>query len=218
MPILRKSWKPSKQPAWLFKVNTLKSTLHSHALQYLMRALAIIVLLGAGVVKNSALAEQHCQLQLSEPNIDHGEFVRERPTQAQHSTGLMPVGKRTVYLSAICAVDSVIGLSFNGEKSSELGYRFAKGGQFTLKVIEARLDDKPVRLRPLNRADAATSGRLIRPGGQLVAYEGPQLAAGKHLSVQIEVDTMIDIAGTRVSQDEEWEGSGHFELHLVQTP
>lgn len=219
MPISQKPSKPSKQRAWLFKVNTLRPVLSTlttrKVFQRLLRALAILAVLGLGVVKNPTHAQPQCQLQLNETTIDLGSFSRDQPTQIP-GMSLLSLGKRTINLTASCGTNSVIALSFRALQGSEVGYRFAKNGIFTLKIIDAQLDGKPVRLRTLDTTTSTPNQPFLRPGDKLAPYSGPVLASGEHLSLQIEIETMIDREGTRVSADEELEGMGRFEVRAIQ--
>lgn len=172
---------------------------------------AILLLTGFYGLAYPAFADDRCQLQLSEAVIDYGAYTRTQPTPAQRNSSLMHVGKRTLSLSATCSANTVIALTFKGERSNEQGYRFSKNGLFTLKVTDAQLDGRSVSLRTPDAAQAQ-NGALIRPGEAVVPYAGTNVTAGRQLTVQIEVETLIDLAGTRVNADEEWEGSGHFEI------
>ncbi|WP_421535050.1 hypothetical protein [Pseudomonas marginalis] len=194
-------------------MNALKSLSHryTHASP---STLAFITLLGVGVINNGAQAEQQCQLQLSESTLDLGRFNRDQPVPIKGSN-LLSVGKRTLNLSATCGADSVMALTFKGAQGREQGYRFANNGVFIVKVIGAQLDGKPVRLRPLDAAQTTASELFVQPGQELSPYVGTTPATGEYLNVQVEIEARIDRAGMRVSADEEWEGSGQFEVRMV---
>ncbi|MCK3832726.1 hypothetical protein [Pseudomonas fluorescens] len=178
-----------------------------------LNTLAFITLLGLGGINSPAQAEQQCRLQLSESTLDLGRFNRDQPVQVK-GTNLLSLDKRVLNLFATCGANSVMGLAFKGQSGEEKGYRFAKNGVFVLKVINAQLDGKPVRLRPHNAEEIATSELLIQPGQELLPYVGTFPVSGEHLTVQVEIETRIDSAGTRVSADEDWEGSGQFEVRM----
>ncbi|QZC93112.1 hypothetical protein K2E96_19050 [Pseudomonas sp. ERGC3:05] len=126
-------------------MNALKSLSHlyTHAK---LSVLALIALLGLAI-SNPAQAEQQCQLQLSESALDLGRFNRDQPVPVKGSN-LLSLGKRTLNLSATCGANSIMALAFKGQQDHEQGYRFANNGVFVVKVIDAQLDGKPVRLRP----------------------------------------------------------------------
>ena len=106
-------------------------------------------------------------------------------------------------------------LAFNGQQGHEQGYRFANNGVLIVKVIDAQLDGKLVRLRPLGTTETTASELFLQSGQALSPYMGATAVAGEYLNVQVEIEARIDRAGTRVSADEEWEGSGQFEVHPV---
>lgn len=194
-------------------MNALKSISHlyTHAK---LSVLALIPLLGLGVISHPAQAEQQCQLQLSESTLDLGRFNRDQPI-AVNASNLLSLGKRTLNLSATCGASSVMALAFNGQQGHEQGYRFANNGVLIVKVIDAQLDGKLVRLRPLGTTETTASELFLQSGQALSPYMGATAVAGEYLNVQVEIEARIDRAGTRVSADEEWEGSGQFEVHPV---
>jgi hypothetical protein len=193
-------------------MNALKSLSHlyTHAK---LSVWALITLLGLAI-SNPAQAEQQCQLQLSESALDLGRFNRDQPVPVKGSN-LLSLGKRTLNLSATCGANSIMALAFKGQQDHEQGYRFANNGVFVVKVIDAQLDGKPVRLRPLDPTEATASELFVQSGQALSPYVGASPAIGEYLTVQVEIEARIDRAGTRVSADEEWEGSGQFEVRMV---
>lgn len=63
-------------------------------------------------------------------------------------------------------------LVFKGQRSHEQGYRFADKSVFIVKVIDAQLDSKSVRLRPLDALQATVSELFVQSGQELSPYVG----------------------------------------------
>ena len=153
---------------------------------------------------------EDCVLSVAQPVVDMGDNYRAQMEPA--GEGLL-VGKRLIALSISCQGNTGMGLSFAGEPVDERGYRFARSGLFTLKVVRAQLDGQSVQL--VNRASPESgqqTGTLFRPGMTLVPYAQGQVVRGQQLNVQFELASYVTEQDTLVSQKELWEGRGQFVL------
>ncbi|WP_093384626.1 hypothetical protein [Pseudomonas sp. UC 17F4] len=180
-------------------------------LRKLPAALSFLTALGFGSYAMAG-ADTDCVIQLSQPLIDYGQVNRTQLFPGGVAVRDALLGKSTLSLSAVCDSKTTMALQFRGEPAGSDSYRFARTGAFTLKVLSAQLDGKPVRMRPAQSVTANANGQMIRPGESLAPYDGVQALAGERLSMLIEVQTRIDSAAASVRNDEVWAGNGQFEL------
>lgn len=175
-----------------------------------MRALWLAALL---TLANAALAND-CDMQLSTRDVNYGAIHRgELATGAR----LAPIslGKRQLTLTVICRQPTAIGLRFEGQPAGAEGYRFSGQGYFTVQLKDATVDGLPVQLAPLSQSggtDAAMATLMMRPDAGVVAFSQGVRAVGKVFSAQVEIDTYVDDATTRVRDVRVLEGQGTFIL------
>lgn len=160
-----------------------------------------------------AQASARCDAQLSESLVDYGRLTRAQLLERQPDPARASLGKRLVALTAVCAERTAMALSFQGAAADDTGFRFAANDRFTLRIVQAQLDGKPVRLAA-SHADATGSApsSLLRPGDRLSPMDGAGLAQGQRLTVQLEIEPFVRAAATRVAVESTWEGAGRFEV------
>ncbi len=172
--------------------------------------LALFLLFSSGV-----MAKSPCELHLSEGTINYGKFTRGDVLHTQTASGYLSMGKRILSLASTCGADTVMGISFNGTSQNEKSYRLDKNASFTLKIVSAQLDGRPVQMRTLQRVGAGNRKNLIRPGDTLIPHEGESVARGERLNLQIEVQGLINEAGLRVNSEKTVEGHGEFHIRAM---
>ncbi|WP_447744016.1 hypothetical protein [Variovorax boronicumulans] len=160
-----------------------------------------------------AQASARCDAQLSESLVDYGRMTRALLLERQPDPARASLGKRLVTLTAVCAERTAMALSFQGAAADDTGFRFAGNDRFTLGIVQAQLDGKPVRLAG-SHADATNSApsSLLRPGDRMSPMDGAGLAQGQRLTVQLEIEPFVGAAATRVGAESTWEGAGRFEV------
>ncbi|TSD60055.1 hypothetical protein FFI97_007080 [Variovorax sp. KBS0712] len=160
-----------------------------------------------------AQASGRCDAQLSESLVDYGRMTRAQLLERQPDPARASLGKRLVTLTAVCAERTAMALSFQGAAADDTGFRFAANDRFTLRIVQAQLDGKPVRLAA-SQADATNSApsSLLRPGDRMSPMDGASLAQGQRLTVQLEIEPFVGAGATRVAAESTWEGAGRFEV------
>ncbi len=163
---------------------------------------------------SAVLASQDdgCVVQISQPLIDYGRKTAAELLDSQARMGNVLFGKQTITVSALCESETVLALSFNGSAADENSYRFAPRGSFTLKVLSAQLDGKPVRLQSAGAAGNDSNEQRLRPGVSLVPQDGPRAAKGQRLTLQVEVETHIEVQAAKARSEDVWQGSGQFSV------
>ncbi|PIF78761.1 hypothetical protein CLU95_5959 [Variovorax sp. 54] len=160
-----------------------------------------------------ALASAHCDAQLSESLVDYGRMTRAQLQERQPDPARASLGKRRVTLTAVCAERTAMELSFQGAAADDTGFRFATNDRFTLRMLDAQLDGKPVRLAaPQVDATGLAPSPVLRPGDRMSPVDGAGLAQGQRLTVQLEIEPFVGAAATRVAGESRWEGAGRFEV------
>lgn len=160
-----------------------------------------------------AQASERCDAQLGESLVDYGRMTRAQLQERQPDPARTSLGKRRVTLTAVCTERTAMVVSFQGAAADDTGFRFANNDRFTLKILDAQLDGKPVRLAA---AQADTTGvapsSFLRPGDRMSPVDGAGLAQGQRLTVQLEIEPFVGAAATRVAAETRWEGAGRFEV------
>jgi len=156
---------------------------------------------------------EECSLSISQPVLDYGQTQRTQLMENTREGRHLLVGTRVITLNLSCAASTAMALSFNGEAAGDEGYRFARGGLFTLKVLSAQLDGNPVRL-VRRSAEGSVQGvaDMLRPGVSLVPVGPNLIARGTRLSAQVEVKTYVDERDTEARSRDEWGGGGQFSV------
>ena len=171
-----------------------------------------LTLLSTTLINSSALADTNCEIKLSQPHLDFGQFSQGTLIKSRTPSGHLSIGIRTISLSSSCGPDSLIELSFNATSYDESSYTFADNGKFTLKILDAQLDGREVQMRSRDRIATSDERNLIRPGDHLVPFDGQTLAIGERLNLKIEAHALIDEAQSRVNGEAIVEGQGQFEV------
>lgn len=177
----------------------------------LVSSLRAISVLALGVCLPLAASAEDCILSVSQPVVDFGQTQRAQLMEGTREGKRLLVGTRVVSLILSCSASAAVALSFNGERAGDQGYRFAQDGIFTLRVLSAQLDGKPVSLMVRDGEGAAKdSDNLLRPGVSLVPGLQSMIARGTTFSAQVEVKTYVDERDTQARSREQWDGGGHF--------
>lgn len=165
------------------------------------------------LVANAALAAD-CDMQLSNREVNYGALHRgELTTGAQMAA--IPLGKRQLALSVMCRQPTAIGLRFDGQPAGADAYRFGGQGSFTVRLSDATLDGRPVQLASLSGSGGtgtASNAASMKPNGLVVTTAHGAPVTGKAFTAQVEIDTYIDDATTRVRDLSVLEGTGTFRL------
>lgn len=160
-----------------------------------------------------AQASERCDVQLGESLVDYGRMTRAQLLERQPDAVRTSLGKRGVTLTAVCAERTAMALSFQGEPADDTGFRFARNDRFTLQILDAQLDGKPVRLAaPQADATGFAPSSSLRPGDRMSPVDGAGLAQGQRLTVQLEIEPFVGAAATRVAAESRWEGAGRFDV------
>lgn len=178
----------------------------------------ILSLLATGLPPGIAAAapNDNCQMQISHPVVDYGQITRAELLERQITPSAFSLGKQTLTLSATCRQPTLMTFYFRGSAGEANKYSFGNSGNFTLTMSMAQLDGKRVRLghvltpgqQPERIAD---SGTLV-PGVGIVPVFDERAVRGTSFSVQIEIDTQIFAASSRIADKTVWRSSGSFEL------
>lgn len=154
-----------------------------------------------------------CALTVSQPVLDFGQTQRTQLMQGAREGQRLLVGTRVISLNLSCAANTGVALGFTGERATDQGYRFAQDGFFTLKVLSAQLDGKPVHLMVRDgEGGMQDSDNQLRPGVSLTPGYQNQIARGSKFSAQVEVSTYVDMRDTRVRSQSQWNGGGQFSI------
>ncbi len=169
----------------------------------------------ASMFTGAAVAtDESCVVNISQPTVDYGRTTREQLFENSPNSNQALLGKRSLTLTSVCDAKVQQVLTFQGEAADESRFRFGQQGTFSLRVINAQLDGKPVRMVASGAASNAANGTstLLRLGNGLIPFDGPAAAAGERLTVQVEVETYVDADATRARSEESWEGGGSFNI------
>lgn len=154
-----------------------------------------------------------CVLSVNQPVVDFGQTQRAQLLEGARKGQHLLVGTRVINMNFSCATSTAMAVSFNGERADDQGYRFAQDGMFTLKVLSAQLDGKPVRLMVRDGAGTAKdSDNQLRPGVSLVPGDLGQIARGSKFSAQVEVKSYVDERDTEARSRDQWDGGGQFSI------
>src|SRR3546814_260878 len=162
---------------------------------------------------SGAASATDCTMSLSSAQIDYGSLSR-----AELKTTLRPVslGKRQLVLIVTCRQPQPFSLQFDAEPAGGSGYKFSRGGYYTVDIKQASVDGVPALPSASVRANqSVTAGsdhaRLVPHESVSVLGQNGRLA-GKALRVQIEIETYVDDATTRVRDVTLLEGMGKLRL------
>lgn len=174
------------------------------------RRLAAVLMLAA----NTAVAA-NCDMRLSGNEMDYGALSRG-DLAAGAGAAMLPLGKRQATLTIACRQPTTIALSFNGSPAGPGSYRFADNGNFTVQLSNATFDGQAMQFAQLTEspsgAGAAAPTAWMTPNALLGVVSQGARASGTFFSADVEIDTYIDDAGTRVRDVTVLEGRGVFAL------
>ncbi|RSB24209.1 fimbrial protein [Enterobacter cloacae] len=145
--------------------------------------------------------DAHCNLSVSNPVVDYG--VMSRWQLEDIGTGSLSPGTRSLKLSVVCPYSRTIILRVEGESSEQGGLRYGERGITRLRLQDAQLDNKAVKLRTVTPTSVITeSGEYtlaLNVGQQLAPVIQGRLAEGKVLTAQLEIQPVMAESETRVS-------------------
>jgi hypothetical protein len=165
----------------------------------------IVLITLASLASTSVMASEACQMTLSPSTVDYGVSTRAellaRPLGNDGSFGV-----RTVHLRIQCPAARAIRWNFAAPSSDALHYRWAPG-RLQIRIVAARLDGAPVQWQ----RDDGEAG-LLQPGDRITAWRAGNIAAGRHLEVELEIEARVSDASSRVADLQRFEGFGTFQL------
>jgi hypothetical protein len=160
-------------------------------------------------VLNSALAQDECQLNVSEALLDFGQMNR---AAQRDSAPLRLLGERHLSLTFTCPHPTDPSLFYRALTASAERWQFTELGSYTLHASDAVLDGQAVALGLLSASGqpAVATGNSLdwRPGHGIAPVQNGTLLTGKHFSLQLSVNAWADSAATRVRDATTWEVSG----------
>src|SRR3546814_20252848 len=138
-------------------------------------------------------------MSLSSAQIDYGSLSR-----AELKTTLRPVslGKRQLVLIVTCRQPQPFNLQFDAEPAGGSGYKFSRGGYYTVDIKQASVYGVPALLSASVRANqSVTAGpahaRLVPHDSVSVLWQNGRLARTA-FRVQLGIDNYVDNATKRV--------------------
>ncbi|MDR8047988.1 hypothetical protein [Burkholderia cenocepacia] len=179
-----------------------------------MRWLLVLLLLITGPAIGA-----DCDMQLSNGEVGYGMLHRGE-LEGDARADILPLGKRELTLTIACREPTSFRLQFDSEPAGASEFRFGQHGHFIVGLSQATLDGKPVQLAQRvditeGRAPVSPSARLV-PNGSVDVVDQLAPVTGKVFSAQVEVETYIDAASTRVRDHQSLEGRGSFRLRAAQ--
>lgn len=171
--------------------------------------------LAALALHSGAAFAADCDIRLSGAEVDYGRMTRAE-LQVTRSAGPVSIGKRQIALNVVCRQAQPFELQFDGLAASAEAYRFGKSGYFTLNLRQALVDGQPALIAQTARNGAppgAVSDNLrLPPQASAAVVRDNRPLAGKTLTLQIEVETFVDDATTRVRDLTSLDGRGVLRL------
>ncbi len=159
-----------------------------------------------------AWADDGCELQATPSALDYGTLNR---TTLKPRHGRLWLAPRVLTLHVRCVQATEVRLRYHGQAAGARHYRFGDGGGYQLRVHDALLDGQPVTLR---REGTAAERSWLSPGQIMVPLQAGQLMRGRHLSVRIEVHAHAGNGEVQVSDTQQLQAQGSFELAGEQHP
>ena len=166
-------------------------------------------------MQSGAVFAADCDIRLSRAEMDYGRMTRAE-LQVTRSAGPVSIGKRQIALNVVCRQAQRFELQFDALAASAEAYRFGKSGYFTMNLKQATVDGQPALLMESARnggaAGAPSDTVRLLPEGSVTVVRGGGQAVGKTMTLQIEVDTFVDDATTRVRDVTPLDGGGALRL------
>lgn len=183
------------------------------------RRISLAGLLAIALAAPLQALAQACSLSLSPTDIDLGQFNR---TTVQLESGELPLPPRRLSLSVLCETEQDLTLAYRASQFSNQGYALGSQGAYRLRVLQASVDDQPVKWGQVAAAvpPAATrTGAAALEGDRpLQPLRGGRAVRGKHLQAQIELQATLAPTVLAASDAHELSASGSFDIVGQQKP
>ena len=162
----------------------------------------------------TALADDECQLNISEPLLDFGLMKR---LAQNDSAPQRLLGERRLSLNLNCPETTDMSVFYRALAADAQRLQFTEHGSYAIEVSDGMLDGRAVELGLLQAAaqPPAAIGSAVnwRPGYGVAPVQGGAVLRGKHLSLQLSLSAWADMAATHVREATTWEVSGTFDAH-----
>jgi len=162
----------------------------------------------------TALADDECQLNISEPLLDFGLMKR---LAQNDSAPQRLLGERRLSLNLNCPETTDMSVFYRALAADAQRLQFTEHGSYAIEVSDGVLDGQAVELGLLQAAaqPPAAIGSAVnwRPGYGVAPVQGGAVLRGKHLSLQLSLSAWADMAATHVREATTWEVSGTFDAH-----
>ncbi|MBJ2264961.1 DUF1120 domain-containing protein [Pseudomonas sp. MF6787] len=173
------------------------------------RLMAVVLTVG---LAGNALADDECQLTLSESLLDLGLMSR---LAQNDSAPQRLLGERRLSLNLSCPQPADMSVFYRALAANAQHLQFTEHGHYALQVSDGVLDGQAVELGLLPGAGQppATVATALnwRPGHGVVPMVGGNPVQGQHFSLQVSLSAWADVAATHVRDATTWEVSGTFD-------
>ncbi|WP_432754584.1 DUF1120 domain-containing protein [Pseudomonas sp. WMBT8] len=179
----------------------------------LLRALRRLTaaVLSVGLAGN-ALANDECQLNISESLLDFGQMSR---LAQNDSAPQRLLGERRLSLNLNCPQPSDMSVFYSALAANAHRLQFTEHGTYALHVSDGVLDGQAVELGLLPGAGqppaSVASALSWRPGHGVAPVQGASVVQGRQFSLQLSLSAWADVAATHVREATTWEVSGTFD-------
>lgn len=174
------------------------------------RATFLSCSLAIALLMNTATAfASDCDLRLSDNEVDYGTLYRGELSDPARN-GLIPLGKRQLRLTVNCQTPTQMAIRFSATPAEMGGFRFANKGKLQIALSNAQLDARSVLLADQDNLANAGPNAILAADRSVAAVAQGQIATGKTFSVQVDVDTYIDDAATKVGDNTTLDSYGTF--------
>lgn len=173
------------------------------------RLMAVVLTVG---LAGNALADDECQLTLSESLLDLGLMSR---LAQNDSAPQRLLGERRLSLNLSCPQPADMSVFYRALAANAQYLQFTEHGHYALQVSDGVLDGQAVELGLLPGAGQppATVATALnwRPGHGVVPMVRGTPVQGQHFSLQVSLSAWADVAATHVRDATTWEVSGTFD-------
>jgi hypothetical protein len=165
------------------------------------------VALAGGLASMDCFAQLQCTAVFGDSRVDLGEI--RRPNAAQFQEPLrIPV--RTETLTVTCPRDAIMTVAFSGRDAAE-EFVFGKGGHLQVRISEALLDGRQVRMRRMSVAETSAVPVLsldtVKPGDAVQPIVLGAPASGSMLQLRLELAAVVQPAQWRINDLHELEAA-----------
>ncbi len=161
------------------------------------------------IFTSNAVAEDECQLNISEALLDFGLMNR---VAQRDSASERPLGERRMSLNLSCPQPADMSLFYRALAANAQRLQFTEHGSYAIQASDAVLDGNAVELGliPALGQPPVARGTLLnwRTDHGIAPIKGDTVLSGQHFSVQLTFSAFADIAATRVKDATTWEVPG----------